>query len=150
MQLFTDGETLYSCEGTTQGDCLAIAMYAVGTLPLIQQLHLTNGMQMMPQLEVSYMRFITVGKVNTLGPSFGYFPNPQKTWLIVKRAHLMLRRCFMIPVLMHGKICSVFSTEYVQDKVSDSVRNYLPLPRLSHMLHTLHLPVAYPVSGPII
>jgi len=36
--LFVDGDVLYSNEGTTQGDSLAMPFYALATIPLLQWL----------------------------------------------------------------------------------------------------------------
>lgn len=80
--LFIDGETIYSCEGTTQGDPLAMFMYALATLPMIETL---------PK-EVQQIWFADdAGNGGTLadlmewcdsllekGPKFGYYPNPRK------------------------------------------------------------------------
>ena len=90
--LFIDGETILSQEGTTQGDPLAMSMYAIGTLPLICRL---------PK-EVNHVWFAddatAGGKVDDLrawwddiqdhGPQFGYIPNANKCWLIVKQSAL--------------------------------------------------------------
>ena len=86
--LIIDGDHILSQEGTTQGDPLAMAIYAIGTLPLILKLHgcvtqvwyaddasaggRTSDLRVWWDSLVSY------------GPHFGYNPNPCKTWLVVK------------------------------------------------------------------
>ena len=86
--MFIGGEVISSCEGTTQGDPLAMAMFALAVLPLIDSL----------KSEVKqcwYVDDASAGgrlqdlkswwdKLTLLGPQYGYFPNPEKTWLIVK------------------------------------------------------------------
>ncbi len=93
IQLFIDGETLFSQEGTTQGDPLVVAMYAVAISPLIR--HLENeGVK-----QVWFADDATAGGelsdlrtwwdcIVDLGPEYGYHPNASKTWLIVKESKL--------------------------------------------------------------
>ena len=90
--LFVDGSSLLSQEGTTQGDPLAVPMYAVATLPLIHSL---------PQ-DVDQVWYAddasASGSTHCLrawwdeilnkGPAYGYLANSSKTWLITKPKHL--------------------------------------------------------------
>ena len=68
-------------------------MYAIGILPLINQLNL------LPAKQAWFADDATAGgqiqhlhdwwtSLNHNGPSFGYHANPAKTWLIVKAEHL--------------------------------------------------------------
>ena len=85
---FTGGSTIFSSERTTQGDPLIMAMYAIGTLPLIAQL---QGIVK----QCWYADDSAVGGdlcslkkwwdlLLLLGPRYGYFPNGAKFWLVVK------------------------------------------------------------------
>jgi len=92
--LYVDGDVLYSNEGTTQGDPLAMPFYALAILPLIQRLP-----DMVKQTwyaddasacgDLHNLRFWW-DQLSQLGPLFGYYPNAKKTWLVVKPQHLEL------------------------------------------------------------
>ena len=87
-ELFVDGDVILSQEGTTQGDPLAMPMYAIATIPLIKTLD-GNYKQVWFADDAA-----AVGKIadlrdwwdrlSTSGPGFGYFPNASKTWLVTK------------------------------------------------------------------
>ena len=77
-----------SREGTTQGDPLAMAMYAIGTQPLIHRL---NGIAK----QVWYADDSAAGSslerlrrwwdlLEEIGPHYGYFPNGSKTYIVAK------------------------------------------------------------------
>ena len=91
-QLFVDGESLLSQEGTTQGDPLAMPMYVLATVPLIRSLPETVT-------QVWYADDATaLGTISHLrewwdtifenGKKFGYFANPMKTWLVTQNSSL--------------------------------------------------------------
>ncbi len=89
-ELFCDKNILWSQEGTTQGDPLAMPFYALSTLPLIRRL---PGSKTMHHVWYADDASAT-GSLNDIkqwysaiieeGPSFGYFANPAKSWIVVK------------------------------------------------------------------
>ena len=93
-ELFIDGEVLWSQEGTTQGDSLAMPLYAIATIPLINK---TSS----SVFQVWYTDDATaLGSIDDLcdwwknlhifGNGFGYFANVPKTWLIYKKHVILL------------------------------------------------------------
>lgn len=92
-RLFVIGGTeLSSREGTTQGDPLGMAIYAIGLTPLLDR------MKNIADIDMKLVAFAddltAVGNFSTIrkwwdeliveGPKFGYQPQPKKSWLIVK------------------------------------------------------------------
>lgn len=86
--LFADGECMLTKEGTTQGDPLAMAMYAIGAQPLIHRLDSIAK-------QVWYVDDSAAGsslyrlrawsdRLEEIGPHYGYFPKGSKTRILVQ------------------------------------------------------------------
>ena len=79
-------------EGTTQGDPLAMAMYAIGTQPLIRRL---DGIAKQAWYADDSAATSTLERLRMwwnllieIGPLYGYLPNSSKTQLLVKPQHV--------------------------------------------------------------
>ena len=94
--LFVNGQCMLSREGTTQGNPLAMAMYAIGTKPLIHRL---NGIAR----QVWYADDSAAGSslerlrewwdlLKEIGPQYGYFPNGSKSHVLAKPQHVEAAR----------------------------------------------------------
>ena len=96
-RLFVIGGTeLSSKEGTTQGDPIAMAVYAIAIIPLILMiLEITESRENEKTKAAAYADDLTTGgriigikhwwdQLCRLGPKFGYFPEASKSWLIIK------------------------------------------------------------------
>ena len=135
-ELFVDGDTLLSQEGTTQGDPLAMPMYALATIPLIKKLKCHTK-------QIWYADdAAAIGKLADLrawwdhltreGPDFGYYPNPSKTWLVTKEgceaAGFSTFAGTGVNVTQDGRPylgAAVGSTEYVEKFVKSKVSSWL-------------------------
>ena len=69
----------------TQGHPLVMAMFALTTLPLMNKLS-RDVKQRWNGGELQHIKDWWDG-LTQLGPHYGYFPNPEKTWLVVKEEH---------------------------------------------------------------
>lgn len=133
-ELFVGGTTLRSCEGTTQGDPLAMAFYSLATLPLIRQCTVDSLTG-----EVWFADDATgCGSIydlrqwwdllNEKGPKFGYMPNAAKTWLVVKEeCYDQAQRVFHdtnVQITAEGKRhlgAALGTRSFVEDYVSSRV-----------------------------
>ena len=96
-ELFIEGgdggkeDTLLSEEGTTQGDPIAMAMYSIGMSVLQSELAYKQTNVKSAAYADDYFGAGNIrdlrqwwGKLETIGPKYGYKTNASKTWLIVK------------------------------------------------------------------
>ncbi len=90
--LFIDGSSLLSQEGTTQGDPLAMPMYAIATIPLIRSLPSDVEQVWYADDASASGRSSNLrtwwDELLSVGPAYGYHANAPKTWLITKPEHL--------------------------------------------------------------
>ena len=80
INLYIDGETLLSQKGTTQGDPLAMAMYAIAVNPLINNLKRDAMKQVWFADDASAVGNLSDIRawwecLKKVGPDYGYFPN---------------------------------------------------------------------------
>ena len=135
--LFIDGEVLYSEEGTTQGDPLAMAFYALATVPLANQCAVNNLREVWLADDASasgQLRSLLEWwtKLSTIGPSYGYFPNAAKTWLVVHPVHLEEARLLFVntgvQISTDGRRelgAPLGSSSFVENYVSEKVKTWL-------------------------
>lgn len=146
------GGEIMSCKGTTQGDPLAMAMYALAVTPLIKMLCAKY-----PDVTEAWFAddATGAGKISLLrswwdasssvGPKFGYYPNAKKTPIIVEEEYKEEAECIFADVatsistkgnwLLGGAIGSRnFIEDFVNNKVSrwvDEVRCLAEIPNPS-------------------
>ena len=90
-----EGNEIRSCEGTTQSDPIAMAVYAIAIIPIILTIvYITSKIDDSTKTEAYADDVTAAGKIIQfknwwrtlciLGPKFGYYPEASKSWLIVK------------------------------------------------------------------
>ena len=134
----TGGKELTSAEGTTQGDPLAVALYALSIQPLITGLQASSfAKQCWFADDASAAGTISEIKqwwdgLNTLGPDIGYFPNAKKCWIIAKpEKEALVREAFkatVINVTVEGQRhlgAVIGSRDYRQDYVNEQVTSWV-------------------------
>ena len=138
------GGELKSTEGTTQGDPLAMGVYAISIQPLITGLNVSSNVkQCWLADDASGAGFLEDIKrwwehLNEAVPNLGYFPNAKKCWLIIKpgkeeSAHAIFDGT-AINISAQGQKhlgaalgSMAFLEEYVNGKVEDSVSQIVKL-----------------------
>ena len=86
----TGGDEILSLEGTTQGDPLSMAMYALAITPLIKSLSQevpNNAKQVWFADKLSALKRWWK-HLTAVGPGYGYYPNLSKTTLVVKAEYV--------------------------------------------------------------
>jgi hypothetical protein len=93
--IITGGGEIASAEGTTQGDNLAMSLYALGTVPILNKLRKHTGIKQIWLADDA----TSTGNLTDLkswwddivveGQKYGYFVHSGKSWLILKDPKLL-------------------------------------------------------------
>ena len=139
-------ELLFSREGVTQGDPLSMFLYAVGTLPLIWSLKDPAWTQVWYADDASACgEFTSIRRwfdlLQQRGPSYGYYPNPTKSCVVVHPSSVAsARRVFDplgIPVVTSHRFLGGFLGDvqarhcFVQGKVDQWVSDINHLSKMA-------------------
>ncbi|XP_066925323.1 uncharacterized protein [Clytia hemisphaerica] len=131
------GYEISSSEGTTQGDPVAMPLYALALVPLLENIDSNNINQVAYADDLSaagQLKFLLRWwvKLQNVGPHLGYFPKSSKSWLVVKPDKYELAKVIFegtgINITKEGKRhlgaavgTNEFKIEYVTDFVNDWV-----------------------------
>ena len=140
--LYINGETILSQEGTTQGDPLAMAMYAISHRLMTEdtkQAWFADDASAAGDLHALRRWWDHLIRI---GPEYGYYPNAPKTWLIVKEeSYVQAQAVFRgsgILITKEGKRHlgaaignDAFREEYVREKVATWVEEVERLTRIA-------------------
>lgn len=137
-ELLVDNQVLWSQEGTTQGDPLAMPFYALATFPLINSLPLPTSLH-----HIWYADDASAcGKVSDIyswwstlvnkGSLYGWFPNSSKTYLVVKKDHLDTAKDVFcdsnIQITTSGRPllgAAIGSEEFIESFIQEKVATWL-------------------------
>ena len=137
------GIEIRSKEGTTQGDPIAMAIYAIALIPLIYKLIAALKDENTSIKNAAYADDLSAaGSITALfkwwnhlciiGPKFGYYPRPDKCWLIVKEKEVEKAREIFKPTKVNittkgrkhlGAV--IGSNEYKDNYVSEKIDNFV-------------------------
>ena len=128
---------LASEEGTTQGDPLAMPMYALATIPLITRVgESLNIIQVWYADDASAAGGLSSirswwDNISSYGPAFSYYANASKTWLVTKESHLAkareIFRDTQVKITSQGRPhlgAPLGSKEFVDQFVSEKVSQW--------------------------
>ena len=96
----TGGKEISSNEGNTQGDSMAVGIYALGLMLLLSSIISNNSVNL---IHIVFADDLTgVGKIHELiewwknvlhyGPYLGYYINESKSWLIINDEYIQIKK----------------------------------------------------------